>query len=388
MAYLDKNAILSSLTNEDIISICNKLGCSEYKMDSNGTLYFSTYLCHGGDSPYKLAYYPPKEGNKYGGFHCYTCGDSYNIIELVIRANRVKGHTITWFKALSWIASVTGKSNLIVSNEQISLEKINDWNWIKRFSQSRSQVGELPEYKESILDVFTYYPYQSWVDEGISPEVLSEFEIGYYPLKDCITIPHRDINNRLIGVRCRNLDPIIISETGKYIPMTIEKQCLRHPLGQNLYGININKERIRECGKVLLVEGEKSVLLTNTYFGDNSFALAVCGSNISSQQQKILLDDLKVREVILAFDKEYEEPYSLQAEMYKRKLLKTVAPLVPYCRVTMLLDDEGILDYKDSPCDKGRNVLLHLLDEKIEITSQDIKESTEGVIVNGDNIED
>ena len=87
MAYLDKNAILSSLTKEDVEKIIVELGCLDYKEDSQGNLCFSTALCHGGDSPYKLVYYPVREDDadhKYGMIHCYTCGDTYSLIELVI----------------------------------------------------------------------------------------------------------------------------------------------------------------------------------------------------------------------------------------------------------------------------------------------------------------
>ena len=105
MPYLDKDAILNSLTKEDIIKICTEMGSSESKEDSQGNLLFSTAICHGGDSPHKLIYYTNSHL-----FHCYTCSDSYGIIELVIRASRLKGRNLTWFKALAKIAQITGKS--------------------------------------------------------------------------------------------------------------------------------------------------------------------------------------------------------------------------------------------------------------------------------------
>ena len=66
MPYLDKDAILNSLTKEDIIKICTEMGSPEYKEDSQGNLLFSTAICHGGDSPHKLVYYT---NNKL--FHCF-----------------------------------------------------------------------------------------------------------------------------------------------------------------------------------------------------------------------------------------------------------------------------------------------------------------------------
>ena len=93
----------------------------------------------------------------------------------------------------------------------------------------------------------------------------------------------------------------------------------------------------------------------------------------------MLIEDLKVSEVIVGFDREYEDPYSYQAEIYKNKLYKKILPIVPYCKVSLLLDDKERIGYKDSPTDRGKDILLELLDEKIEVTAQDVNESLRGV---------
>ena len=85
----------------------------------------------------------------------------------------------------------------------------------------------------------------------------------------------------------------------------------------------------------MLVEGEKSCLQAYSYFGDDSFVLATCGSSISKTQMKLLLQYLGVEEVIVGFDREYDEPDSWEAEAYYHKLIKRVAPLVPYCKVCL-----------------------------------------------------
>ena len=47
--YLDKDAILNSLTKDDVIQIVTSLGSSYPKTDSNGDLIFQS-VCHGSDS--------------------------------------------------------------------------------------------------------------------------------------------------------------------------------------------------------------------------------------------------------------------------------------------------------------------------------------------------
>ena len=378
MNYIDKDKLLGSLSKDDIIKVCTELGNGEYKEDSSGALYFSTSLCHGGDSPYKLAYYQPQDGYKYGHFHCYTCGDTYNVVELVIRANRLKGRTVTWYKALSWIMTVTGRGGSVIRTDYTEVHKIDDWDWINRLNVKKSrEIANLSEINENILDLFTYIPYDDWMKEGIIPDVFSEFEISYCPLRDAIIIPHRDINGRLIGIRGRNLDPWTVKNIGKYTPITVEGKILRHNLGQNLYGIHINKNTITKAKKLLLVEGEKSVLQCNSFYPENSFALATCGSNITQTQIQIILKTLGVTEVILGYDKEYEDAHSFEAELYKNKLLKKVAPFMNFCKVTLLMDADNLLPYKGSPTDCGKKVLEQLLDEKMEITQEEVNKALE-----------
>ena len=47
--YLDKDAILNSLTKEDIIKIVMNLGSAYPKSDSNSDLIFQS-VCHGSDT--------------------------------------------------------------------------------------------------------------------------------------------------------------------------------------------------------------------------------------------------------------------------------------------------------------------------------------------------
>ncbi|MGJ3548965.1 hypothetical protein ACR6EC_24350, partial [Bacillus subtilis] len=52
---------------------------------------------------------------------------------------------------------------------------------------------------------------------------------------------------------------------------------------------------------------------------------------------------------------------------YQKKILKLAAKFTPYVRVYVLWDYEGLLDYKDSPADKGKETLEELMRRKIEI---------------------
>ena len=372
--YLDKELILSSLTKEDVIKICMALGSSYPKQDNNGNLIFQS-ICHGSDS-WKLYYYCTDIDYKKHIFHCYSrCSDSFNIVELVIRANRTQGKTITWYKALYYIAKTTGKIFTGESKEETKTSVITDFNWINRLQQikkNKKSIPNLSEISENILEVFYYAPHQDWLNDNISREALSRYEIGYYGLTNQITIPHRDMNNRLIGIRGRFLDQEDIETIGKYVPLQINGRTLSHSLGSNLYGINVVQDKIKTIKKAMVVEAEKSCMQAYSYFGEDSFVVATCGSSITRTQIKLLLNYLQVEEIIYAPDRDYHESNSYEAEVWYQKIIKRLAPLVPYCKVTLCADSKERLPYKASPTDMGKDILLELLDEKIVITADEV----------------
>ena len=380
--YLNKDKILESLTKDDVIKVVQTLGSDTPKTNNMGDLVFQS-VCHGSNS-WKLYYYhEPTETYKGKAFHCYShCSDSFNIIELVIRANRVNGKTVTWYKALKYIAQITNK---IIITESSEIEKniniINDFEWInklKNIHKTKRDIPNLSEINENILETFYYAPHEDWLNDNITREALSQYEIGYYGLTNQITIPHRDKNNRLIGIRGRYLDEEDIDRIGKYVPLKINGQFLSHQLGSNLYGINVTQEQIRKIKKVMIVESEKGCLQNYSYFGDNSFVVATCGSNITLTHQKLLLQYLQCEEIIIAFDREYHEANSFEAEIYYNQLIKKVSNLVPYCKVCLLLDTKNRLPYKSSPTDMGKEILLELLDEKIAVTMEEVNRVMKG----------
>ena len=196
--YLDKDTILNSLTKEDVKKIVMKLGSAEPREDNHGNMVFQT-ICHNTPSvnnSYKLYYYhEPSAEYKGRTFHCYSgCQDSFNIVELVIRANRVNGKTITWYKALRGIGQITGKLSIISNPEKESFQQpISDFEWINRLKavkKNKKGIPTLSEINEEILEIFYYAPHEEWLNDNISREALSQFEIGYYGLTNQL---HRDI---------------------------------------------------------------------------------------------------------------------------------------------------------------------------------------------------
>ena len=373
--FFDIEAIVDSLTKEDIIKILLDLGSKDYRRDGKA-LVFQT-ICHGGNK-YKLYYYH-EATDKYKEkiFHCYTnCSDSFNIFELVIRAHRASGVNITFYQAVRYIASMTGSMFYEDSKtKELKQSRIDDWSWINRLKNvGQGKVIESSDNEvlnEHILELFQDYYHESWLNQGITKDVMSYFGIKYWTKTNQIIIPHRNIHGELIGVRGRCLEDWDLEEGRKYVPVIVEGKFLRHSLNDTFYGLYENQAKIKQCKKAILYEGEKSVLLNRIYFGVNDFSLAKCGSGrLSIQQIKILIYDLKIKELIIASDKEFEDPSSFKAQVYYAKLVKNVQDILPYCDVNILWDNSGLLKYQDSPIDRGKDVLLELLENKQPVNEE------------------
>lgn len=377
MSYIDKDKLLNSITREDFITIVSALGDYKCRKFADGSVATSTALCHGGNSTYKLYMYPNLDSDdKKGLCVCMTCGEKYDVVQFVIRAHRNTGKHITWYKALQWIAITLGKLDAVsLESGETRIKTIDDFNWINRIKNATNKdtpKRRIKSINENILDLFTYIPHESWLNDGCSVTALDRYEIGYSVLDDAIVIPHRDIEGRLIGIRGRYLSEEDI-ELGKYRPI----QKYSSPLSKYLYGLNVTKDYIKQVKKIVLVEGEKSCVQGYTMFGDKSYFVATCGSNISRQQIEII-KSLGVLKVILAFDRDYKDPNSFEAEAWFNKQVLKLEPFLLYCQVYLIADAKDRLGYKDSPTDKGLETFLELYEEKIEITMEDVARAKEG----------
>lgn len=379
--YFDKDALLEQLTKQDVINLVLDLGSEGYK-EMHDYIAFQT-ICHNlphTGAKYNLIYYHDAT-DKYPAkiFHCYSgtdcgCGDTFGIFELVLRAKRVQGFNWSFLQAIKYVAEVTGK---ILTQNHASYDMKNqivDLDWLGRLKGKKNkEPKEFTVLNENVLEVFQNYHHPDWLNEGIKDEVMYEFEIKYWTKTNQIIIPFRNAKGELIGVRGRNLNQDELQQGRKYVPVTVQGNILRHQLGNTFYGLYQNQDTIKRMHKAIIYEAEKSVLKNRGYFGSyNDFSLAACGSNITLQQIRIL-KNLGIQDLIIAFDKEYKELESLQAQVYIRKLIQKVQPLLQFMAVDLLIDKDGLLGYKDSPADQGKETLLKLLDQKQRITTETIE---------------
>ena len=242
-------------------------------------------------------------------------------------------------KAIGILKKDAGVTDKLVMSEKLSAVKV-----AKRYRERKNKEKECVAKKmpENYMDRFELdeSKLQAWVDEGISTEVLQKFGVRYDSFSDRLVYPIRDYNGDIVNVGGRTLDP-------DYKEKKIRKYTYYQSWGtmKVLGGLYDNLDAIKNKHEVILFEGIKSVMLANTWGIENS--ACVFTSHLNKEQAKILM---KLGcNVVFAFDKDVDITKD-----------KTAQKLKHYCKVSYIKDINGLIDDKDAPVDKGKDVFLKL----------------------------
>ena len=350
--------IKQNLSTEEIIEIVTQILGAHTYIERDEHIVFPT-ICHNIESENaKLKMYYYKESQL---FHCYTeCGDSFDIFDLfkryyIIRNKEFNFYTDILYKIIDKNTIILGKENFIYKPQR------------DRYYKKNKNV-KLPIYPYQILNIFNkQYPVE-WTYENISDITMERFGIRFSILDNKIIIPHYDILGNLVGIRGRALNQYDINNFGKYAPVLIQGKWYSHPLSLNLYGINLNKETIKKMKRIILYEGEKSVLLHEQYFGkDENNSLAVCGSSFNKLQLKLLISNFYLEEITIAFDKEFSTYPSKQADNYYKKMKELCSKYKQYCNFSFIYDTGNLLKEKQSPIDAGKIIFEKLYIDRIQV---------------------
>ena len=363
----DKAEIRSSLSIDNIFDILVEWG-GEPEYTDFGIL--SSTICHNlpGEGSHKLYYYENS-----GLFRCYTgCQESFDIFELTMKVAEIQsGKHYDLNDAVRFIAFKFGI--IIHSDEELEQPDFEDWKILNSYDriqkvELKNNDITLQEYDQTILSRLNYtLRIEPWLREGITQEMLDCASIGYYLGGDQITIPHFDKDGRFVGLRGRTMCKEEAERYGKYRPLTVNKNLYNHPLGMNLYGLNWSKNNIKLMKKAIVFESEKSVLLYGSYFGpENNISVACCGSNLSVYQVQLLLD-AGAEEIIIAFDRQFQEIGDKEFKHLTDNLKKIHTKFHTMATISFIFDKQMITGYKSSPIDHGPDIFLKLFKNRIFI---------------------
>ena len=364
MNQINTKLLKSSLTLEDHKRICKALGIPAFSENSKQIVYFT------GDknvdplkgSP-KLIFY--KDTSIYMGF---SAGMSYDIISLTQRRLSLLKQPSSFIDAINFILSVTGKE--IDSVQRLTKTHVYDWQTdLEKFIRFRRTGTTLTTYDDTILSQLDQSIPQAWLDEGISEDTLVKYQIGYYERLNATTIPCRDKQGNLIGIRCRYWRPEEI-EQGKYRPLLLLDgvTSFKFPTNEVFFGINYNWPEIERTGKVMLVESEKAVMKLDTIYKEHNVALGMFGNNLGLKRRNELIK-LGVNHVVYVPDNDWigcgDEAY----QEWEDKVIRFCKQFDGYAKVEIVWDNLGLLEAKENATDKDEDTWWELHDAKEEFCS-------------------
>ena len=345
--------VRNSLDDSAILHIMEKYSVKPV-LNTASSIIFPT-CCHNlnGGSP-KLYYY--KNSHL---FKCFTqCEGSFDIFELIIKMEKLRGNDITLFDAVK-IAGINPKDVADVETNETQ-QKID---YMYEFVNTVYKMPNLEPVDESVLNasIFQKNVLSIWENEGISLNTMQKYKIGYDPIANCITIPIYDHMGKLVSVRGRFLAE---EENVKYRPITFCNKILAAPSSQILYGLYQNISAIKNTKTAKIFESEKSVLMMDTYYGEKNNSVATLGKNISNQHI-MLLKNFGVEEVIVAYDADYISEKQKREKF--REYKKVAQSLAPFFSTSIIIDWNSKLKYKDSPIDCGKNIFEDLLKDRFYV---------------------
>ena len=243
-----------------------------------------------------------------------------------------------------------------------------------RFDNSSNTLSRLVWHTEDKIDV----------------NILQKYDVSYWWDKGSIILPHHNINGEIVGMYERSFKPLrktikaehpempyqqlVTYPRAKYVPLLRderyqdeEKTSWSFPNSLNLYGLHLAKEHIKEQKIAIVFEGGKSVMLAHQYGMPIGVATHTFGAHLNHISMLIECCKGDTMEIVLAFDKQYEEEEGQSWELYQRKTKELAAKVGKHAKISRIIDRKGLIRYKDSPIDRGEEIFRQLFDDREEL---------------------
>ena len=268
----------------------------------------------------------PKEGY----YHCFGCNCGGNIFTFMMKK-----------EGLSFAEAVE-KASRLAGVEIDMFEKSETLDVMRQINKKVSYSdGEHKIIDRQIYNAYADYIDESWVNEGIQPEMFGRYEIKLDNKKNRIIYPVYSNDNQLINIKGRTLyEDYKTLKIPKYINY-FKVGCMDY-----LQGLHLTREAIQQKNEVIVFEGIKSCMKAEGYGYHNVVSAETC--RLTKEQIKLLIS-LKCN-VVIAFDKDKS-----LSDFYD----KGVKMLSRFTNVYYINDVGNLLgtpDEKNAPVDKGREV--------------------------------
>lgn len=239
---------------------------------------------------------------------------------------------IDFFQAVKFISEEIGIDYYHDFNEDLP-ESLQITNLVLSMNTNEEIEEEKPVKPINEVILSYYYPHVNdlFYEDGINYTTQKEFEIGFDPISNRITIPIKSELGDLVGVKGRYFYREVPDDECKYIYL---EPCSKSKI---IYGLHKTLPYIKKLGKIYIGEAEKAVMQGWSY-GDCNFG-SIGGKKISSSQAYILMR-LGV-DICFVFDKDVTfDEIKTNAEMFPEGV-----------NISYIWDKSNILSEKESPTD-------------------------------------
>ena len=213
--------------------------------------------------------------------------------------------------------------------------------WLMNFRKARSKENFTQEntvYPINVLDTYGKIPYKMWLEEGISYRTQLEYGVGIDVKSDRITFPIHNRKGELVGVKGRYCGKDRnVEDNYKYLYIL--------PCNKSIEFFNYHRaiHHIKSKNEVIIVEGGKTTMLLHQWGYRN--CISIEGDSLSDYQIQILKELGLSMRYIFAFDKDKDVNFVVKESSKLPGRIKYG-----------VYDIENLLNHKDSPTDKGKDV--------------------------------
>jgi DNA primase len=282
----------------DFIDLLEDLGLRNVHITSGGIEV--NFSCHDSSHAHNDENASAYINSETGLFFCHACHLKGNVVDLVMSVQQVsraaaecylrEKYGIEFDEPIG--GSMIAETASRFSSKEVILEHVRpveSWlsavriDWIDHFNENRE------DYQEYILD------------RGLREHTLSEWDIGYDYFSDRLTIPVRDLDSNLFGIKGRDWSG---KHPAKYLVLgdsptqsargNLQYGFQTYPITNVVFGLN----RRRDYKQCVLVEGELDCIALWQMGIDRSIATGI--ARMSVQQAKLIIDECD--EIIVFYD--------------------------------------------------------------------------------------
>lgn len=281
---------------------------------------------------------------KTGNFYCHSCHRGGGPIQWFM-----KMEDLSFAQAVDKLSELTG----------LEVRKVYKPSSLKFFNELKSidetQIYVPPERQlltEDYYDQFEIPPDgepSEWIQEGIPQEMIWKYDIRLDLKGNRIVYKVYDSKDNFIGVKGR-------TRFSNYKILGLTKYINYQKIAKTDYlqGMHENRQNILESGECIILEGLKSVMKVDG-FGYNN-AVSAETSVLNDDQARILIE-LGCHDIVFAFDQ----------DVSFADALKSVQKVKHWANCYVVYDREGLLQPKDSPCDRGKEIWDRLYKERRKV---------------------